>query len=76
MVQLGERKRFFAKALSGTLIRQHPRWKHLDSHVTLELFIAGAVDHAHTTRADLLKNAIVGKSQADDGVRGGHYAEC
>ena len=74
MVQLGERKGFFAEPFSGSVVSEHAEGQNLKGHVAIELLVVSAVDHAHSAGADLLENDVVSESLADEMGRDGHFA--
>jgi hypothetical protein len=65
VVQPGKETRLFTKALTGSLIVESTRRKNFDSYFTVEVFIMGTINHAHSTRTDFLDDAVVAQCFAD-----------
>ena len=67
MIELGKGQRFLAEALSHRGIGKAPGRQDLDGDIALQPHIAGAIDVAHASGADLLQNGVVPEALADHG---------
>jgi hypothetical protein len=68
MIKSGEGQGFAAETPPRILVSEHPGRKDFDSDVAVELLIMRAIYYTHPARANLLKNAVVAKDVADDGL--------
>src|ERR1700729_4493946 len=59
MIELSERQCFPAKLLSGLVVRQEARGKDFQSDFAVELLVQSAVNHAHSTGAQLAEDQVV-----------------
>src|SRR6266478_6822470 len=65
MVQLGQRQGLIAEVSAGGIVAEGPRRQNLERHITLKLLIAGAIDHAHSTGANLFQDAVMAECLAN-----------
>src|SRR6266853_226947 len=59
MVQPGERVRLLLEALARFFVGQASRRKNFCRDVAIEVFVVGAIDHAHPPRSNLFQETIV-----------------
>jgi hypothetical protein len=70
MVQFGERQGLFVEMLSSPFIGDGARMQHFDGDFTVEVLVAGAENHTHSSAADFLKDAVVGELEPNERVDG------
>src|SRR3984957_19428407 len=59
MIQLSQSQCFLTKLLSGLVVRQEPGRKHFERDFAVEVLVQSAVNHAHSTGAQLAKDQVV-----------------
>jgi len=64
MIQRGGGASLLLEPLQSIRVLGERGWKHLDRHVALEPFIAGAVDLSHPARADEISQQIRSQTSA------------
>jgi len=55
---------------AGGIVAEGTRRQNLESHITLKLLIAGAIDHAHSTGANLFQDAVMAEVFGQSSRRG------
>ena len=74
VVQSGEGNSLFLQKLTRTFIDDCSLMDDLDGYFTVEVLVAGSINHTHPAAADLLNDAIVGEGLTDESVGFRHSA--
>jgi hypothetical protein len=75
VIESGGSASFAEETIEGNFVARKIVGKKFESDQAAESGVFGFVDDAHTTAAELLNDAIVRKSLAENGVGFGHVAE-
>jgi hypothetical protein len=59
MIQLGQSESFLAEFLADGFIGESAGRKNFQRDVAVKFFVVSAIDHAHSTGADVFNDAIV-----------------
>jgi len=69
VIQRGRSLRFALKARQCVRIARNFRREKLERHETVQACVLGLVNHTHSATSELLQNAIMGDSLADERAR-------
>ncbi len=66
MIQLGDRPCLALETSEAIGVLSHSHMEHLDRHISIQPLVMRPIHHAHPACADLLDDAVVPESAADD----------